>query len=169
MGSARPRHDQDAARQAGARSGEHELSLHFSIAESPRNAAVLWTGTDDGNVWVSRDTGRMWINTTGKFPKGAPTDCFVHRSRPRRMPMALRGWRSIVIIATTTGRTFWRTTDFGATWTELVNGLPADRGSMIVIESPRNARVLFAGTSDGVYVTLDGGQRWRRFGKDLPT
>jgi len=45
----------------------------------------------------------------------------------------------------------WRTTDFGKTWTELVAGLPGDRGSLTVFESPRNARVLWVGTSDGVF------------------
>ena len=29
-----------------------------AMAESPRNADVLWVGTDDGNVWVTRDGGR---------------------------------------------------------------------------------------------------------------
>ncbi len=140
----------------------------FSIAESPRSAAVLWTGTDDGNIWVSRDTGRTWINTTGKFPKGAPTDCFVS-SIAASAHADGTAWVALDCHHRDDYRPhIWRTTDFGATWTELVNGLPADRGSMIVIESPRNARVLFAGTSDGVYATLDGGQRWRRFGKDLP-
>jgi len=28
--------------------------------------------------------------------------------------------------------------------------------------------VLWVGTADGVYVTVDGGQRWRRFGKNFP-
>ncbi|HYT81878.1 MAG TPA: hypothetical protein VEK86_00405, partial [Gemmatimonadales bacterium] len=61
-----------------------------------------------------------------------------------------------------------RTTDYGRTWTELVNGLPTDRGSMTIFESPRNPRVLWVGTADGVYVTYDGAQRWRRFGKSFP-
>jgi len=140
----------------------------FAIAESPRTAAVLWTGTDDGFVWLSRDTGKTWTNVTGKFPKGAPTDCYV---------------ASIAASAHADGAAWvvydchhrddyrphvWRTSDFGNTWTELVSGLPADRGSFIVVESPRSPRVLWAGTADGVYATVDGGQKWRRFGKEFP-
>ena len=36
-----------------------------AIAESPLDAAVLYVGTDDGNVKVSRDAGRTW---TGASP-----------------------------------------------------------------------------------------------------
>ena len=140
----------------------------FSIAESPRTAAVLWTGSDDGNVWVSRDTGATWMNTTAKFPRGIPTDCFVgYIAASAHVDGA--AWVALDCHHRDDYRPHvLRTTDFGATWTELVNGLPADRGSMIVYESPRNARVLWVGTSDGVYVTVDGGQQWRRIGKDFP-
>ena len=140
----------------------------FSIAESPRTAAVLWTGSDDGNVWVTRDTGRTWVNATAKFPKSVPADCFVqyiaasaHADGTAWVALDCHhrdDYRPHVL----------RTTDFGASWTEMVNGLPADRGSLIVFESPRNPRVLWVGTSDGLYATVDGGQRWRRFGKDFP-
>jgi photosystem II stability/assembly factor-like uncharacterized protein len=140
----------------------------FSVAESPRTAAVLWTGSDDGNIWVSRDTGRTWVNTTPKFPKGAATDCFVASIAASHHNDGT-AWVALDCHHRDDYRPHvWRTTDFGATWTELVNGLPADKGSMMVLESPRNARVLWVGTADGVYATVDGGQKWRRFGKDLP-
>ena len=140
----------------------------FSIAESPRTAAVLWTGSDDGNVWVSRDTGATWTNTTSKFPKGIPTDCFV-ASMTASHHNDGTAWATLDCHHRDDYRPhILRTTDFGATWTEMVNGLPDDRGSFIVLESPRNARVLWAGTADGVYATVDGGQKWRRFGKDFP-
>ena len=140
----------------------------FAIAESPRTAAVLWTGTDDGNVWVSRDTGRTWTNATAKFPKGAATDCFV-ASIAASWHADGAAWVVFDCHHRDDYRPHvWRTTDFGSSWTELVNGLPADRGSMMVLESPRNPRVVWVGTADGVYATVDGGQRWRRFGKDFP-
>jgi photosystem II stability/assembly factor-like uncharacterized protein len=140
----------------------------FAIAESPRSAAVLWTGSDDGNVWVSRDTGRTWANTTPKFPRGVPANCFVASIAASHHAEGT-AWVTLDCHHRDDYRPHvLRTTDFGATWTELVNGLPADRGSFIVLESPRDARVLWAGTADGLYATVDAGQRWRRFGKDFP-
>ena len=140
----------------------------FSIAESPKSAAVLWTGTDDGFIWVSRDTGRTWTNVTANFPRGAATTCWVSTIAASYHAEGT-AWVTYDCHYSDDYRPHvWRTTDYGRTWTELVNGLPADRGSATVFESPRNPRVLWVGTSDGVYVTVDGGQRWRRFGKNFP-
>ena len=140
----------------------------FSIAESPKSPAVLWTGTDDGFVWVSQDTGRTWTNVTGNFPRGAATACWVS-TIVASMHAQGTVWLTYDCHFRDDYRPHvWRTTDFGRTWTELVTGLPADRGSVTVFESPRNPRVLWVGTSDGVYVTVDGGQRWRRFGGSFP-
>ena len=140
----------------------------FSIAESPKSPAVLWTGTDDGFVWVSQDTGRTWTNVTGNFPRGAATTCWVS-TIVASMHAQGTVWLTYDCHFRDDYRPHvWRSTDFGRTWTELVAGLPADRGSVTVFESPRNPRVLWVGTSDGVYVTVDGGQRWRRFGGSFP-
>ena len=140
----------------------------FSIAESPKTPAVLWTGTDDGFIWVSQDTGRTWTNVTNNFPRGAATTCWVS-TIAASYHAAGTAWVTYDCHYRDDYRPHvWRTTDYGRTWTELVNGLPADKGSATVYESPRNPRVLWVGTADGVYVTVDGGQRWRRFGKNFP-
>jgi len=140
----------------------------FSIAESPKTPAVLWTGTDDGFIWVSQDTGRTWTNVTNNFPRGAATTCWVS-TIAASYHAAGTTWVTYDCHYRDDYRPHvWRTTDYGRTWTELVNGLPADKGSATVYESPRNPRVLWVGTADGVYVTVDGGQRWRRFGKNFP-
>jgi photosystem II stability/assembly factor-like uncharacterized protein len=156
-------------RQAPAPEAGH-TSYHaiFSLAESPKTPAVLWTGTDDGFIWVSQDTGRTWSNVTNNFPRGAATTCWVS-TIAASYHAAGTAWVTYDCHFRDDYRPHvWRTTDYGKTWTELVNGLPADRGSVTVFESPRNPRVLWVGASDGVYVTLDGGARWRRFGKSFP-
>jgi hypothetical protein len=62
----------------------------------------------------------------------------------------------------------YRTTDFGKTWTAITEGLPADAGSYTIFEDPVNPRLLWVGTETGAYVTVDGGARWHRFGRNLP-
>ncbi len=61
----------------------------------------------------------------------------------------------------------FRTADRGRTWRAVTGDLPADVPVRVVRESPRNPRVLFAGTEFGLYLTLDGGARWTRF-PDVP-
>ncbi|MGI8496516.1 MAG: WD40/YVTN/BNR-like repeat-containing protein [Gemmatimonadaceae bacterium] len=140
----------------------------YSIAESPRSADILWTGSDDGLVWVTRDGGKTWANVTRTFPKAAPTRCFVSHIAASRFAEA-----TAYVVYDCHHRDevrphVWRTTDFGVTWTEIGAGLPPDGGSLTIFEDVRNPRLLFVGTEFGAFATVDGGKRWRRFPKGLP-
>ena len=150
---------------------EGNTSYHalFSIAESPRSAAILWTGSDDGLVWVSRDTGATWANVTANLPKGAPTDCFVSTIVASRYADG-----AAYLTYDCHSRDDYRphayeTTDFGKTWTALsTTGLPPDGGSYTIVEDAVNQRLLWLGTETGAYVSVDKGAHWSRFGKNLP-
>lgn len=140
----------------------------FSIAESPKTAAVLWTGTDDGFMWVSQDTGRTWSNVTGNLPRGTPNNCWVgtiaasyHAEGTAYVALDchFRDDYQPHVVATT---------DFGRTWSEIGQGLPQGRGSLTVFEDVRNPQLLFVGTSNGVYTTVDRGRRWLRLGRNFP-
>ncbi len=138
----------------------------FSIAESPKTPARLWTGTDDGNIWVSSDTGRTWTNVSANL-RGIPNDCFVstiaasyHDEATAYVALDCHtrdDYAPHVIV----------TRDFGRTWTDISAGLPRDRGSLTVLEDHVNPRLLFVGTSKGVYATTGGG-RWTRLGTNFP-
>ncbi len=38
----------------------------FAIAESPVQAGLIWTGSDDGMIYITRDAGKSWTNVTPK-------------------------------------------------------------------------------------------------------
>ncbi len=63
----------------------------------------------------------------------------------------------------------FRTTDRGKTWQALASGLPAEGPIHVIRADPRNRDLLFVGTEFGLFVSLDGGGKWHRFGKGLPT
>src|SRR5262249_59808723 len=42
-------------------SAENHCTI-FTISESPKNASVIWAGTDDGNLQLTRDGGKSWQN-----------------------------------------------------------------------------------------------------------
>ena len=55
----------------------------------------------------------------------------------------------------------YRTHDGGATWTEIVTGIPDGETVNAVSEDPRRKGLLFAGTERTVYVSFDDGARWQ--------
>ena len=165
----------DPARQRQSESGgltpdnstaENHCTI-VSIAESPRNADVIWAGTDDGNVQLTRDGGKAWLNVAGRVP-GVPARTWVSWIEASRFA---EGTAYVAFDGHMTGDDtpyVFRTTDFGATWTALAT--PGIKGYVHVVrEDPVNAQLLFAGTEFGLWVSLDGGTTWAQFTGGLPT
>src|SRR6185436_162140 len=48
----------------------------YSISESPKDAKVIWAGTDDGNLQLTKDGGKTWNNLIDKVP-GLPKASWV--------------------------------------------------------------------------------------------
>jgi len=137
-----------------------------TIAESPLDAAVLWVGTDDGNVQVSRDGGRTWNEVSGGA-QGVADDTYVSRvAASARAP----GTAYVAFDAHRDGDFapyLYRTDDYGERWTALHDGLPS--GSVnVVAEHPDNPDVLFVGTEHHVFASTDAGASWAKF-PGLPT
>ena len=61
---------------------------------------------------------------------------------------------------------FYRTRDYGKTWTKIVNGLPTDEvnGSFarVIRSDTKKAGLLFAGTESGMYVSFNDGDTGSR-------
>ena len=165
LGPDMTRADRTRPAPEGGNTSYHAL---FSVAESPREAKVLWTGSDDGLVWLTRDGGSTWTNLTTNFPKDAPTNCFVSAIAPSHHDTGV-AWLSYDCHHRDDYRPHvYRTADYGRTWTALVKGLPADGGSLTVYADAFNPRLAWVGTSIGAYVSVDGGKQWHRMGRNLP-
>lgn len=158
--------------------GQYTLSRHdgvqnwpaiTTVSESPANKDVLWAGTDDGNLQVTRDGGKNWSNVVAKVP-GVPKGTYVSRVVASKHAegtayVTFDGHRSNDF-----GVYVFMTTDYGATWKAIRNGLPDDQGTVHVIrEHFRNPKLLFLGTEHGLYVSFDQGARWSRLNLNLPT
>ena len=142
----------------------------YAIAESPKNANVIWAGTDDGNLQVTRDGGKTWTNVVANIA-GLPKNAWVSSVEPGHFDPG-------TIYATFDVHTFgdmrpyaYRSTDYGATWTALVVPDSPVRGYAHVIkEDLVNKDLLFLGTEFGLWVSVDGGQHWAHYkGGDLPS
>ena len=64
----------------------------------------------------------------------------------------------------------WKTDDYGATWTRIVDGIRDDAYVNAVREDPTREGMLYAGTQHGVYVSYDDGANWQELEgfRDIP-
>lgn len=134
------------------------------IMESPLEKGVIWTGSDDGLVYVTRDGGANWKNVT---PSGLQ-ECLINAIEVSPFDKAT------AYIATTRYKFndhrpgLYKTTDYGATWTKIDNGIPADAFTRVVREDEVRKDLLFAGTELGLYISWNGGKDWSPFQLNLP-
>jgi photosystem II stability/assembly factor-like uncharacterized protein len=150
----------DQVKQPNARRG-----VIYAIAPSPLDGRRIWAGTDDGLIWLTTDGAQHWQNIT---------------------PPKMEAWQKVSIIeashfdphtayaAINTLRLddlrphIYRTHDDGKTWTEIVQGIPADEDVNVVREDTKMRGLLFAGTERGTYVSFDDGDHWQSLRQNMP-
>ncbi len=143
----------------------------YSISESPKQAGLIWVGTDDGNLQVTRDDGKNWNNVVGHI-KGLPKGEWVSWVQAGNFDAG-------TAFAAFDRHTFgdmapyiYQTTDYGNSWTALVT--PKDTKGLlgyvhVIKQDIVNPRLLFAGTEFGLWISIDGGGHWAQFkGGDFP-
>jgi photosystem II stability/assembly factor-like uncharacterized protein len=137
----------------------------FAFAESPRKAGVFWAGSDDGLIHRSDDGGKTWENIT---PPDLPEWALISiiELSPHEEGVAYVAATRYKLDDTTPY--LYKTTDNGATWTRITNGIPADDFTRVIREDPNRRGLLYAGTETGLYVSFDDGGQWRRLGGNLP-
>jgi len=134
------------------------------IVESPHEHGVIWTGSDDGLVHLTRDNGATWKNVT---PRGLPETLI------NAIEVSPHD-RGTAYIATTRYKFhdhapgLYKTTDYGATWTKIDKGIPAESFTRVVREDDVRRDLLYAGTERGLFISWDGGKTWLPFQLNLP-
>jgi photosystem II stability/assembly factor-like uncharacterized protein len=134
-----------------------------ALAESPRQAGLLYAGSDDGRVHVSRDAGKSWVEVTGNLP-GVKKPFTVTRLEPSPFRAGT------VFLSLDRHRQddrapyLFRSDDYGATWRSLASRLPAEGHVHVIRADARNPDLLYVGTEFGLFVSLDEGANWQPLG-----
>jgi len=140
----------------------------FSLAQSPVDPTVLWAGADDGPIHVSRDDGATWARVDERLPQGSFRQGFVSKIEPSRTAAGM-AYVSFDLHYHDDPRPYlFKTTDFGASWVDITNDLPAWGSTYVIREDPHNPRVLYVGTESGLFVSIDDGAHWVRWRGNLP-
>ncbi len=134
----------------------------FSIAVSPLDGDVIWSGSDDGVVSVTENGGGSWADVSGLLPDRWITSIHCDPNDRDTAYVTLSGFRWAEDMAHV-----YRTTNLGATWTPVDGNLP-DAPANSLIADPDNPGRWFVGTDLGVYVTESAGASWSVLGAGLP-
>ncbi len=142
----------------------------ITISESTVEPGQIWIGTDDGNIQVTRDYGKTWTKVgTAGMPGNPRPDIWVSRVEASK-------FHNGTAFVTLTGHRFalyqplvYKTTDFGRTWTNITNNLPAGNPMYVIKQDTRNPDLLFAGSEFQAFYSVNGGQSWQRLNNNLPT
>jgi len=137
----------------------------FTIAESPVAAGVIWAGSDDGLVHVTRDNGKTWKNVT---PPGIPEWSRISMIEASNFAPGTAYVASNHYQMDDLKPYIYRTTDYGATWKLIVNGIPLDEFTRVVREDNVRKGLLYAGTEKGVWVSFNNGDSWQTLRRNLP-
>ncbi len=137
----------------------------FSVAESAHNPDVMWVGSDDGLVHVTQDRGASWTDVT---PDGLPewtqiNELVGHPIEPGGAYLAGTRYKMDDF-----SPYLYRTTDFGATWTKITEGIAADHFTRSIQPDPVRDGLLWAGTESGMYISFNDGEQWTTFQRNLP-
>jgi photosystem II stability/assembly factor-like uncharacterized protein len=149
--------------------GAENFTTITVIAPSPLKAGLLWVGTDDGRVHVTHDGGGAWTSVEANLLKvhGVPAHAWVIQIKASRFDPASA---FVVLDDHRHGDEtpyLLRTDDYGATWRSLAT--PDLQGHALCLEEdPVDKNLFFAGTSRGLWVSLDGGRRWLPWRNGLP-
>lgn len=149
----------------------------IAINPSPVQQGLVWAGTDDGNVQMTRDGGKTWENFADKLP-GAPKNGWI----PAMEASPVNAGEAFVVVNNYRQNDWqpylYQTTDYGRKWKRLVSpkNLPAATGAeggnycLSIVQDPVEPDLLFLGTDEGLYVSIDHGERWTKWPEEsLPS
>ncbi len=137
--------------------GDHWFSTLYSIAESPLNPKIIWTGSDDGLVHVTTSGGKRWSDVT---PPEMPDYAMITRIEASSHN-ASTAYLTASAYKLDDYRPFiFKTSDGGKSWTRLTNGIASHEVMRVVREDSVNPDILYAGAESGFYLSLNRGADW---------
>jgi len=145
------------------------VTVVFAIAESPLTKGLIWAGTMDGLLHVTRDGGTTWTNITANVP-GLPKWSTISAIEPSKYDAGSAYIAVDAHLINDRDPYIYKTADYGRSWTRLSGNLPKSVFGYVhvVREDPVRKGMLYAGTENALYVSLNDGGFWTEINGGLP-
>lgn len=136
------------------------------IEPSPIEENMLWTASDDGRVHFTKDGGTTWTEVT-KNIKNLPTGSWVAQIK------ASNKNKGEALLVANDYRRFnytpyaYRTKNYGKTWERIVDQNDVSSYTLSIVEDIEEPNLLFLGTDDGLYISVNGADSWEKFDSKL--
>ena len=140
----------------------------LSIEPSRKEQGTIWVSTDDGHVQLTRDGGKTWTSFYGKIP-GMPAGCWIPQVKA-----SVYNAGEAFVVANDYRRGdmkpyIFRTTDYGKTWSRMVDENKVKGYALCVLQDPAEPNLIFVGTENGLWVSLDNGVSFEQFKNGYPS
>jgi photosystem II stability/assembly factor-like uncharacterized protein len=149
--------------------GQFYGEVVFSIAPSEVKEGLIWAGTNDGKVWYTDDAGKKWNDVTQNI-KGLPTWGVVSKIEPSHFDASSAYICVDFHLMDNRDPWVYKTTNLGKTWTKITGNLPTGplAYARVIAENPNRKGMLFVGTGNALYYTLNDGGNWKPLQTGLP-
>ena len=140
----------------------------LAIEPSKINKNILWVTTDDGQIQLTKDGGKNWSNLSNNIP------FFAKGSWLPQIKASRYNEAEAFVVANDYRRgnfdaTIYRTTDFGKTWVNILRNKNIKGYALCVLQDPEQPNLIFAGTEQGLWVSLDNAQSFQQFKNGYPS
>ena len=140
----------------------------LTIAPSTKQKGVIWAGTDDGQIQLTKDGGQTWTNFAGKI-SGLPAGSWI----PQITASRHNAGEAFVVANDYRRGDFkpyiFRTTDFGKTWTRLIDENKVNGYALCMIQDPVEPNLIFVGTEHGLWISVDNGVNFSQWKNGYPS
>jgi len=140
-----------------------------SIAESPLQEGLIYTGTDDGLISVTENGGDNWRTIPVSKLPGVPATAFVNDIKADL-------FEANTVYVSLDNHKFgdfkpylYKSTDLGKSWKAITGNLPDKTLVWRFVQDHVKPNLCFIGTEFGLYFTVNGGKQWIQLKGNVPT
>ncbi|THH36402.1 VPS10 domain-containing protein [Neolewinella litorea] len=167
--STKQRQDISGGLTIDATQAENHTTLLAIVPAPPQfmQPQTLWVSSDDGRLHISRNDGEEWTELTGKLTGMNPGSWIPYIEASPINP----GEAFVVVNDYRRGDyrpMVYHTTNYGESFTRIVDENKVSGHAQAIVQDPVQENLLFLGTDQGLWYSLDYGDSWTRFDAGFP-